>query len=210
MNTKKIGEEIEKLRKEKGLTQKELAERLHVSSSAVSKWERGVAVPDVYMLQTLAEQLGVSVSELIEEKKDPATECIDKPSDSVREKKGNYKWILLAGSMVVMVAAMISCLIYRNTHTFRAEVVDEFLDTSPDFFDYKSVYHVVIEFDGDLTYEISSGYAEERRDEYAQWFEEADIIMFSFWEKNTYKGRDHVLESGNYMVLLPMPDIDLD
>ena len=43
MNTEKIGSLIAKLRKEKGLTQKELADQLHITDRAVSKWERGVS-----------------------------------------------------------------------------------------------------------------------------------------------------------------------
>lgn len=53
-------------RKEKGFTQKELAEKLFVSDKAVSKWERGLSLPDVSLLIPLAEILGVSVSELLE------------------------------------------------------------------------------------------------------------------------------------------------
>lgn len=53
-------------RKEKGFTQKELAERLFVSDKAVSKWERGLSLPDVSLLIPLAETLGVTVAELLE------------------------------------------------------------------------------------------------------------------------------------------------
>lgn len=53
------------LRKEKGLTQKELAQRLYVSDKAVSKWERGLSLPDISLLQPMAEVLEVSVTELL-------------------------------------------------------------------------------------------------------------------------------------------------
>lgn len=56
-------------RKEKGLTQKMIAERLFVSDKAVSKWERGISIPDVSLLIPLAELLDVSVTELLEGKK---------------------------------------------------------------------------------------------------------------------------------------------
>ena len=49
----------------KGWTQKELAERLHVTDKAVSKWERRVSMPDTALLIPLAETLGVSVTELL-------------------------------------------------------------------------------------------------------------------------------------------------
>lgn len=57
---------LAQLRREKGWTQKDLAERLYVSDKAVSKWERGLSVPDVSLLLPLAELLGVSVTELLE------------------------------------------------------------------------------------------------------------------------------------------------
>ena len=53
MNYEKIGEFIAEKRKEKNLTQVELAKRLGVTDKAVSKWERGLSVPDVYILEIL-------------------------------------------------------------------------------------------------------------------------------------------------------------
>lgn len=52
-------------RREKGFTQRQLAERLHVSDKAVSKWERGLSSPDIALLIPLAEQLDVTVTELL-------------------------------------------------------------------------------------------------------------------------------------------------
>lgn len=62
----RFGAFVAALRKEKGLTQKQLAERIFVSDKAVSKWERGAGLPDISMLIPLAEALGVSVTELLE------------------------------------------------------------------------------------------------------------------------------------------------
>lgn len=53
-------------RKAKGYTQKKLAEKLFVSDKAVSKWERGLSMPDISLLMPLADILGVSVTELLE------------------------------------------------------------------------------------------------------------------------------------------------
>lgn len=61
----KFGLFITELRKEKGFTQQELADKLFVSNKAVSKWERGQSLPDISLLTTLAELLGVSVTELL-------------------------------------------------------------------------------------------------------------------------------------------------
>ena len=56
---------IRMLREQKGLTQSELAEQIGVSGKAVSKWETGKGLPDVSLLQPLAQALGVSVLELM-------------------------------------------------------------------------------------------------------------------------------------------------
>lgn len=62
----KFGVFISELRKEKGITQKELAAKLYISDKAVSKWETGHSVPDITLLVPLAEILEVSVTELLE------------------------------------------------------------------------------------------------------------------------------------------------
>ena len=65
MENGKIGPFIRQLRKERHMTQKELASRLNVTDKAVSKWELGTSLPDVALLLPLAEALGVSVTELL-------------------------------------------------------------------------------------------------------------------------------------------------
>lgn len=62
----KFGAFVSELRKEKGITQKELAEKLYISDKAISKWETGKAIPDITLLVPLAEILGVSTTELLE------------------------------------------------------------------------------------------------------------------------------------------------
>ena len=73
----KFGAFVAQLRKEKGLMQKELAEKLYVSDKAVSKWERGLSIPDVAILVPLAEILGVTVTELLECRRLPKDEPLD-------------------------------------------------------------------------------------------------------------------------------------
>ena len=61
-----FGATISSLRKEKGMTQLELARQMGVTDKAVSKWERNLSFPDVASLPKLAEVLGTSVDELLE------------------------------------------------------------------------------------------------------------------------------------------------
>ena len=65
IDNEKFGAFLLQLRKEHGLTQKDLAERLFVSDKAVSKWERGLSLPDIALLQPIADTLEVTVTELL-------------------------------------------------------------------------------------------------------------------------------------------------
>lgn len=65
MDQEKTGLFIAQERKQKNMTQQELADRLHVTNKAVSKWENGKSLPDGATLEPLARELGVSVDELL-------------------------------------------------------------------------------------------------------------------------------------------------
>ena len=69
MNCEKIGKFIAILRKQKGLTQTELADRLNITDRAVSKWERGKGCPDISLLEDLSKILDVSIIELLKGEK---------------------------------------------------------------------------------------------------------------------------------------------
>ena len=78
-----LGENIRILRKRKGYSQETLAQQLHVVRQTVSKWEKGLSVPDAQMLSRLAELLEVSVSDLLgskaadaEEEREPDLQAI--------------------------------------------------------------------------------------------------------------------------------------
>ena len=65
MDIKNTGLIIKEAREKKAYTQKELADRLHVSDRAVSKWERGAGFPDVTLLEPISDELGITVQSLI-------------------------------------------------------------------------------------------------------------------------------------------------
>lgn len=65
MNIEKFGPFLQSCRKRKQMTQGELAQKLHVTDKAVSRWERGVGFPDIKLLEPLAEALDISVAELL-------------------------------------------------------------------------------------------------------------------------------------------------
>lgn len=68
MDAEKMGSFIAQRRKELGLTQAELAEKLHVTDKAVSRWERGIGLPDINILEPLAQALEVNLIELVQTK----------------------------------------------------------------------------------------------------------------------------------------------
>ena len=57
MNNSELGARIRRARLAAGLTQKQLADRLHITDRAVSKWERGLSAPDIALLEPLADAL---------------------------------------------------------------------------------------------------------------------------------------------------------
>ncbi len=65
MNQEKIGKFIAEIRKQKKLTQEQLAEKLGVSINAVSKWERGICLMDMSLLKPLSEILDISINEIL-------------------------------------------------------------------------------------------------------------------------------------------------
>ena len=103
METNLIGERIATLRKKKKETQEQLAQALHISAQAVSKWERDISYPDISTLPHLAEVLGVSIDELMT--------CRTPSSEEMKskDKSGNLLTIIcraIALAMGVAVAVL--------------------------------------------------------------------------------------------------------
>ena len=93
MDQIKTGAFLKLLRKEKCLTQEQLAERLNVSGRTISRWETGSNMPDISLLVEIADFYGVSISELIdgerksEEMKEEVKEVADKMADYAENEK---------------------------------------------------------------------------------------------------------------------------
>ena len=72
MNQKKIGEFIRELRKEKGLTQEQMAEHFNISGRTVSRWETGANMPDISIISEIAGFFEVDIREIINGERDKA------------------------------------------------------------------------------------------------------------------------------------------
>ena len=85
-----FGQRLSRLRKEKGLTQEDVANKIVISPQAVSKWENDVSSPDILVLSSLADILGVSVDELLGREKTTTTQASEEkeePKEEVHEER---------------------------------------------------------------------------------------------------------------------------
>ena len=138
-----LNENIKALRKTKGLTQDELAIRLNVVRQTVSKWEKGLSVPDAEMLQRIAKVFEVSVSQLLgstisqNENVDIIAEQLSRINEqlAVKNNRSRKIWktigiilaIIIIGQLLLMA---LSITVYKSyevgTDTY--EVYEEFVD----------------------------------------------------------------------------------
>ena len=98
-----------------GLTQRDLAERLFVTESAVSKWERGLSYPDITLVESLSRELGVSEGELINASDDHVSRDIARDALGYRRWKAAIFWT----TSIAYVAALVTCFVVNLsvTHT---------------------------------------------------------------------------------------------
>ena len=117
MDLIKIGKFIAKCRKEKEITQEQLAEKLYVTDRAVSKWERGLSLPDAGKMLELCNILGINVNELLNGEKIDMKDYSKKTEELLiemakQEEKSNKKmmmnmWILMITSLVFYIAIIL-------------------------------------------------------------------------------------------------------
>lgn len=119
MDCSKVGELIYRLRTEKNMTQKSLADALNISDKTVSKWERGLGCPDVSLLGELSRELGVNIEEIL------AGDL--SPNDEVRGNMKKTKFYVCGecGNLITAAGeAAVSCC-GRKLEELTAKVPDE-------------------------------------------------------------------------------------
>lgn len=107
MKKQTLGTMITSLRKENGMTQLELAEKMNLTDKAVSKWERDLSCPDINSLPKLASIFGISVDELMQVKS--ASQLESDPKDI----KGIITLVLKAVSLAMGVAAIVLSILKK-------------------------------------------------------------------------------------------------
>lgn len=136
-----LNENIKALRKSKGFTQDELANRINVVRQTVSKWEKGFSVPDVEMLQKIAEIFDTDVSRLLgnsietTESQDSVVEQLSRINEQlvIKNRRTRTIWkivgivfaIIIVVQLVFLAIGVIGFTNYQvNTGTYIEEVVD--------------------------------------------------------------------------------------
>ena len=123
MDAAKTGALIAQARKEKDLTQGQLAQRLHVSVQAVSKWERGRNFPDLALLEPLAEALDLTISELLAgERGEPPQETAVREAlrvgiQQLRRQVLRFRALLLCAGLVLAVFLCARGFLWVRDHT---------------------------------------------------------------------------------------------
>ena len=105
MNQIKIGKFILNCRKEKGLTQEQLAEKLGVTSKSISRWENGKTMPDYSLLKDLCNELDINVNELLSGEKIKVNDYMNKSEENLiklRKQIDKRKKVLTIISYVFM------------------------------------------------------------------------------------------------------------
>ena len=133
MNKERFGAFIAQRRRELGLTQQQLAETVHVTNKAVSKWECGLSYPDVTLLEPLAAKLELTVGELMAccvgaaapetEKEEPMETLMTISKDTVRRER-RRSWQRLIG---VLVLVLVTAIVIGYSMVFASEDREDFI-----------------------------------------------------------------------------------
>ena len=118
-----LQENLRTLRKARGLSQEDLAQRLHITRQTLSKWENGLSVPDAQLLLRLAEILEVSVAQLLEGSSEPGQEEGEQISVAEqlerlnallaeRNRRSRRIWRIVAGVLIGAVALTALALLF--------------------------------------------------------------------------------------------------
>lgn len=116
MKQEKIGTFIAETRKQRGMTQKELAEKIGISDKTVSKWECGNSIPDIIYLEALCDSLDIRVNELLSGERLTDKSYSEKAEENImtliKENESNKKGSLLLLLGIVLTLAALFCMFF--------------------------------------------------------------------------------------------------
>lgn len=118
-----FGRFVHSKRHQAGLTQRELAELLYVTESAVSKWERGLSYPDISLVVPLAAALGVSEGELINASDDHLARAVETQAKSYRRWRGTIQWATNVAYALALLTSLVVNLSVQHTISWSGVVI---------------------------------------------------------------------------------------
>ena len=129
MNTYDFGKFLSQLRKEKGLTQIQLAEQLNVTDKAISRWETGKNFPDIEIFEDLSKILDISISELLEGKRLEKEKLFDVSEEhivkQIKKNRKSKKLYMIIISVIMLLAMICAYLAMKNSGVFDGVIYDE-------------------------------------------------------------------------------------
>lgn len=187
MNNTEFGKFVAELRKEKNMTQKQLADSLSVTDKAVSRWETGKNYPDIETLDGLASVLGITLSELLEHKRIPNEEIISvsEKNVSVQMKKNRKIKKRLAAAIlasIIVIGILVAVLLKSNG-----------------YFD-GVVYHNIDAYSNDVVTVLNNtqGYILSRPKAEGEYMLQSFDIIMTADKAASYIHFDGVTENGRY------------
>jgi len=210
MTKEQLGAFIAENRRDRDMTQRDLAERLHITDKAVSKWERGLSYPDVTLLEPLAEVFGLGVEELVacrrtEEKKEeerPVKNILEISREN-RQSDRRKSAIRTALSALVMVGVALLVFWYSGTYIHEEREDSIFLKET-----VGDVQYLYVEQEGHLL-RLRCGDAVDF-DAVEQTNERGKVVyrLDCRWNRKTYRGVVNACTRTEMVVLGGMMDVD--
>lgn len=143
-------EKIRSLRKERGMTQKELAEKLSISDKTVSRWESGVQLPEAALLPDLSEVFGVSIDELygIERDPSPVPDAPEKPQKDDKKIILDFKIWMIAGTLISLLGSLLyryfGSTVYTAPRLIDSDYYNTAKGTTADIFSFVGIIAVFV------------------------------------------------------------------
>ena len=181
MQKEQFGILLTTLRKKNGISQKEMAERLSVSTSAVSKWEHGKNLPDMTMLGSIAETLQVSCDELLNPEKTLERLSNPEPQKEALPKKKHTRVVkiaVLVGILVIAAGLLLGYMVKHREPTFQ-QIGTRYIDDP----DWGYTYEISYVVKGEVTGRSINEYLDEVRNE-VDWEELGTNVVKTSYYRN--------------------------
>lgn len=133
-----LNENLKRLRQKRGFTQEELAVRLHVVRQTVSKWEKGLSVPDADMLQNLADILEVNVTELLgaptiePDDRNEVAQQLARINEqmAIKNRRAHRIWktvaiVLITSVVLITMLTVLNMVDYRSVRTVEGQTITQ-------------------------------------------------------------------------------------